>query len=82
MSETALVSGELQRLRWQCRRGLLELDLLLRRFVELRYATLSALEQERFRELLAQPDPALLAWIQGQETPPDELKWIIEKVLQ
>ena len=28
------------------------------------------------------PDLALLAWIQGQETPPDELKCIVEKLTQ
>lgn len=73
---------ELQRLRWQCRRGLLELDLLLKWFVDRRYAALSEPEREAFRRLLAQPDPVLLAWIQGQETPPDELKCIVEKVMQ
>jgi antitoxin CptB len=66
----------------QCRRGLLELDLLLGGFVERRYAGLSAAEQDAFRRLLAQSDPALLAWIQGQESPPDDLKCIIEKIVQ
>lgn len=82
MSESVMVAEGLPRLRWQCRRGLLELDLLLRRFVEHRYATLSAPEQESFRKLLAQPDPALLAWIQGQETPPEDLKFIVEILVQ
>lgn len=82
MSAAGLASNELQRLRWQCRRGLLELDLLLKWFVDRSYAALSEAEQEAFRRLLAQPDPALLAWIQGQETPPDELKCIVEKLTQ
>lgn len=82
MSAAGLASTELQRLRWQCRRGLLELDLLLKWFVEHRYAALSEPEQEALRSLLAQPDPTLLAWVQGQEAPPDELKCIIEKLVQ
>ena len=82
MSATGSESDGLPRLRWQCRRGLLELDLLLKWFVDRRYAALSEAEQEAFRRLLAQPDPALLAWIQGQETQPDELKCIVEKLTQ
>jgi len=72
----------LRRLRWQCRRGLLELDLLFVRFLEQRYSALSAAEQGDFQRLLAQPDQTLLAWIQGQQEPPSDLKMIIDKVIQ
>lgn len=72
----------LRRLRWQCRRGLLELDLLFVRFVEQRYPALGMTEQEAFAQLLGQPDQVLLAWIQGREMPPDELKCIVEKIIQ
>ena len=71
-----------RRLRWQCRRGLLELDLLLGWFVERRYTALSAAEQDAFHQLLAQPDHALLAWIQGSEAPPNEFKCIVEILRQ
>jgi len=73
---------ELPRLRWQCRRGLLELDLLLAHFLDEHYPELSALEQYQFRCLLDYPDPTLLAWIQGQETPPDSLKRLMNKIIQ
>ncbi len=82
MSAAGLVPDEQQRLRWQCRRGLLELDLLLGRFIERRYAVLTAAEQEAFRRLLTQPDQTLLAWVQGQEVPPAELKLIVDKIIQ
>lgn len=72
----------LRRLRWQCRRGLLELDLLFVRFLEQRYLSLNAAEQGAFQRLLAQPDQTLLAWLQGQQEPPTDLKSIIEKVIQ
>ena len=78
-----LVQNEtLRRLRWQCRRGLLELDLLLLRFLELRYGALNAEERNAFQRLLEQPDQTLLAWVQGQQAPPPDLKMIVDKVIQ
>ncbi len=70
-----------RRLRWQCRRGLLELDLLFLRFIDERYDQASEAEQTAFRKLLTQSDQALLAWIQGQETAPTELQSILTKVI-
>lgn len=72
----------LRRLRWQCRRGLLELDLLFARFLEQHYSALTAEEQGAFHRLLEQPDQALLAWLQGRLEPPLDLKNIIDKVIQ
>lgn len=73
---------DMRRLRWQCRRGLLELDLLLARFLDRRYPALAVPDQEAFRRLLQEPDPRLLAWLQGQERPPSNLKNIIEIMSQ
>ncbi len=72
----------LRRLRWQCRRGLLELDVLFVRFLEQRYSALSTKEQGDFRRLLEQPDQTLLGWIQGQHEPPADLKNIIHRIIQ
>lgn len=72
----------LRRLRWQCRRGLLELDLWFVRFLEQHYSSLTAEEQDAFQSLLEQPDQLLLAWLQGQQEPPPDLKTIIDKVIQ
>jgi len=72
----------LRRLRWQCRRGLLELDLLFVRFLEQHYSALNATELDAFQRLLEQPDQTLLAWLQGQQEPPSDLKIIIDKVIQ
>ena len=71
-----------RRLRWQCRRGLLELDILLLRFLDEGYTRLGACEQASFGSLLEQPDQTLLAWFQGQQEPPSDLKSIIDKVTQ
>lgn len=71
-----------RRLRWQCRRGLLELDLLFGCFLEQRYSALSTEEQGDFRRLLELPDQTLLGWIQGQQEPPTDLKNIIHIIMQ
>ena len=63
---------ELRRLRWRCRRGLLENDLVLARFVD-RYGT--SLDEGRLaalNELLALPDPELWAQVSGQQECDDE----------
>ena len=71
-----------RRLRWQCRRGLLELDILFVRFLEQHYNAVSAEEQGAFKRLLEQPDQTLLTWFQGQQEPPSDLKNIVDKVSQ
>lgn len=58
--------AEADRLRWRCRRGLLELDLILLRFLEREYPVLSPAEQAQFAELIALDDDRLLALIQGR----------------
>lgn len=58
------------RLRWKCRRGTLELDLLLQQFLERDYAALDAHMQSKFEALLELGDEDLWAMIQGELTPP------------
>ena len=57
------------RLRWACRRGMLELDLLLLPFLETVYDQLSAEEQQDFQVLLAAQDQDLFAWLLGKTCP-------------
>jgi antitoxin CptB len=49
----------IRRLRWQCRRGRRELDLVLTRYLDHRFASASADEQRAFEKLLEMPDPTL-----------------------
>lgn len=81
MSIDVMESESYRRLRWQCRRGLLELDLLFMRFLDERYEQLNDSERDSFQELLRQPDQNLLAWVQGNETAPTELQSILRKVI-
>ncbi len=52
---------------WQCRRGSLELDLLLKRYLENQYLQATESEQQQFVELLKLEDddllPALLSFL-------------------
>lgn len=57
--------SDLNRLRWQCRRGMLELDLLLGRFLDEGYPKLDAAGQGLFERFLAHPDPVLYDWLMG-----------------
>jgi len=59
------------RLRWRCRRGMRELDVVLERWLASHYATADAARREAFGRLLDAPDPQLLAWLFGRERPTD-----------
>lgn len=72
MSElTAAAEEEIRRLRWQCRRGMLELDHLFMRFVDLGYRDLDAQGKARFRALLGQQDTDLSDWFMSRREPED-----------
>ena len=61
----------LSRLRWRCRRGMLENDLLLTRFLDERGATLTEREVARLDALLELPDNALWDLLAGRAEPAD-----------
>ncbi|MEI8362207.1 MAG: succinate dehydrogenase assembly factor 2 [Betaproteobacteria bacterium] len=55
-----MTAEEVRRLSWRCRRGLLELDIVLQRFSENHLATLSTEELLAFDSLLDLPDNEFL----------------------
>lgn len=55
----------MSRIRWRCRRGLLELDIVLGRFIE-QYAQLSDRQKIVFDTLLDMPDTKLWDMIGGK----------------
>lgn len=56
----------LDQLRWQCRRGMLELDIFLQKFIEHGYDKLDHQQRQDFIEVLAFPDQELLELLLGQ----------------
>lgn len=72
---------ELRRLAWRCRRGVLELDLILGDFLREVYPRLAAAEQQAFRRLLRLSDQTLLDYLYGKETPAEEeLRNVVKKL--
>ena len=79
MADDALPS--LDRLRWQCRRGMLELDLLLEDFLESAYEALPDAEKRTFCRMLDYQDQLLLDWFMGRTVPADrEVTRIVERI--
>ncbi len=66
------------KINWNCRRGMLELDLIFERFLK-HLNTLSDEQLTAFEHLLNHPDPDLYAWLMGYEEPEDrEMVEIVE----
>jgi antitoxin CptB len=63
--------AEIDRVRWHCRRGLLELDVVLNRFLERHFETLSPQQRASFSRLLDFPDYDLWGLVSGKQAPPD-----------
>jgi len=61
--------GELDRIRWHCRRGMLELDIVLERFLMDVLPTLSDEEREAFKVLLECSDNDLWDLVCGRAEP-------------
>jgi len=57
-------------LRWACRRGMLELDLLLGQFLNDQFMALSLAERALFKTFLDYPDQDLIAWLLENKEPP------------
>lgn len=62
-----VTSASKPKLRWQCRRGMLELDLLLLSFLDNHYDNLPDTLKLHFVELLEQSDTDLYQWLIIQE---------------
>ena len=72
---------DLSRLTWRCRRGTLELDLLLQRYLERCYQQADPVEQQQFEQLLSLEDPPLQRYLMGQDRPDEEaLATLVDKI--
>ena len=69
MSQPVHVSAS--QLHWRCRRGMLELDLLLNTFIEMEYNSLTDEDVALFALLLDYQDQVLLDLLLGKMVSPD-----------
>jgi antitoxin CptB len=67
-SQTNTSPEKIRRMHWRCRRGMLELDLLLVQFMHLHYNNLTPLQSKAFDLLLEYPDNDLWDLV-ANETP-------------
>lgn len=78
---TGTADPELNRLRWRCRRGMRELDVLLERYLRDRWPTAAAERRAAFRALLELPDPELAALcLRRSVTPVAELAALLAEI--
>jgi antitoxin CptB len=70
------------KIRWGCRRGMLELDLILLPFFERHFDNLTLTQKEEFVELLNVEDAFLFSWLMGHEPVTENLQEIVKKVSQ
>jgi antitoxin CptB len=61
--------SELSKLKWQCRRGTLELDILLTRYLETCFDCANKDEQAEFISLLKLEDTVLIPYLMGDREP-------------
>lgn len=71
------------RLRWQCRRGMRELDELLLRYLERDYPAADPQEKAEFRAFLALADPDMNAYLLQRQTPSSEgIARVVKRILR
>lgn len=70
---------ELRRIKWRCRRGMLELDVMLQGFFEKRFQKLDYQQQLMFTRLLDYPDQDLLEWLSGN---PDDANKDVKDIVE
>lgn len=71
--QTVLDARTLSRLRWRCRRGLLENDLFVERFFARHEATMTATQAHALQALMDLPDNDLLDLLLARREPQGEL---------
>lgn len=72
--------GDIDRIRWRCRRGLLELDLVLQAFLARGFERLDAGERRLFAELLERPDNELLDLALGRTEPEPRYQTVVDRL--
>lgn len=65
---------------WKCRRGMLELDILLTQYIEKFYHTASEDDILHFIALLEEADTDLFAWLMGNAEPKPEFTSLVDKI--
>lgn len=74
--------ARLRQLRWRCRRGMRELDVLLMGYMDRDYVAASPRVQRAFEQLLSMQDPDIQALLAGRLTVDDAaLNELVQRLL-
>ena len=72
----------LARLRWRCRRGMRELDVLLLRYLDGDFQLATPAQQDAFEELLSLQDPSILDLLTERAVAEDQhLSHVVQRLL-
>ncbi|MCP1726665.1 antitoxin CptB [Natronospira proteinivora] len=72
---------ELSRLRWFCRRGMKELDVMLSRYLDEQWPQAPQSERAAFARLLDCQDPELWDWLTGRSQPGEkDLAHVVSRI--
>ena len=68
------------KIRWQCRRGMLELDYILNHFLDSGLNDFDTDELNSLQQFLENQDPDLFAWFMGYDKPTadNDIHWLKE----
>jgi len=69
------------RLKWQCRRGMRELDDLLLAYLENRFEDAPPGDKQAFCSLLQLSDPEVMGYLLQKQQPPAELARVVAHIL-
>ncbi|MFT3741589.1 MAG: succinate dehydrogenase assembly factor 2 [Gammaproteobacteria bacterium] len=70
------------KLQWQCRRGMLELDVILNRFLTESYPHITPQQQAAFAQLLTCTDAELWGWLMEDQPAPQGFMEIVALIKQ
>ncbi len=80
--DTIAIAENIRRLRWQCRRGIKEVEVLLIPFFEQQFSQLNGHDQLLFEKLLSQHDVDMFEWFTHRSKPDDpELAAMVVRVM-
>ena len=66
------IQDKIAKIRWDCRRGMLELDYIFEEFIKNGLNSLEESELDDLQKFLTNQDPDLFAWFLGYDSPKDE----------
>jgi antitoxin CptB len=79
-SDVRMEDVEYNRMKWQCRRGMLELDVLLGRYLESNWTIMDQDNKQALRRLLGFPDQMLQGWLCDGTDPDTEVAAIVRAI--